>query len=305
MDSKKKHKLNMSISHGDALPTSVLATQTLAGMLERAAKGNRGIIICHSDNRRDILSYQDLLDAASCMLTGLRQQGLKPQDKVILQLQNPRHFFTSLWACFLGGVIPIPLGVDLTFYGDISKSKLYQTREICQDNWADNRALIVTDIKINSNLPVQEIAFKKLLNHSPDYNYYDSNLDSLTLLLFTSGSTAKPKGVMLSGRNLVASVYGMAKVNNLSQQDITLNWMPLEHVASLVMFHLTEVYLGCQQIQVSSEVILQDTLQWLNLLHKYRVNATWSPNFAYNLVNERPTRSKVPASCQHVIINMN
>ncbi|MGD1917907.1 MAG: beta-ketoacyl synthase N-terminal-like domain-containing protein, partial [Pleurocapsa sp.] len=280
----------MSISHGDALPTSVLATQTLAGMLERAAKGNRGIIICHSDNRRDILSYQDLLDAASCMLTGLRQQGLQPQDNVILQLQNPRLFFTSLWACFLGGVIPIPLGVDLTFYGDISKSKLYQTREICQDNWADNRALIVTDIKINSNLPVQEIAFKKLLNHSPDYNYYDSNLDSLTLLLFTSGSTAKPKGVMLSGRNLVASVYGMAKVNNLSQQDITLNWMPLEHVASLVMFHLTEVYLGCQQIQVSSEVILQDTLQWLNLLHKYRVNATWSPNFAYNLVNERLDR---------------
>jgi myxalamid-type polyketide synthase MxaB len=81
----------------------------------------------------------------------------------------------------------------------------------------------------------------------------------------------------------------MAKVNQLDSQDITLNWMPLEHIASLVMFHLTEVYLGCQQIQVQSELILQDPLGWLDLIDRHRVTATWSPNFAYGLVNQKLT----------------
>ncbi len=302
MGSDKKQELNMSISHGDVLPASVLATQ-MAEMLDRAAKSNKGIILCDRRwDKVDVLSYQDLLLAASSILGGLRSNNLQPQDKVILQLQNPRYFFASLWACWLGGFVPIPLGVDL-MVEDVSQSKLYQTWELC------DRPLIITDTDNYappspsiSPLSWQERGWgrgfgvggevRKLLNHSPDRNYHHGNLDDLALLLFTSGSTGKPKGVMLSRRNLIASVYGMAKVNDLSQDDITLNWMPLEHIASLVMFHLTEVYLGCEQIQVNSEFILQDPLQWLNLIDRYRVTATWSPNFAYNLVNERLENTK-------------
>ena len=279
MASQKKQQFKISVVHGAVLPASILASQTLRAMLCNAALGKNGIILSEQYHSESFQSYQDLLQEASSILRGLRLHKLKPQDKVILQLK-PRYFFASLWACWLGGFVPIPLGVDL-IQGELIQSKLYQAWEIC------DRPLIITDaVGANGGLPL-EIAITNLLNNLPDNNYHCGSLDDLALLLFTSGSTGKPKGVMLSARNLITSVYGMAEVNDLSQDDITLNWMPLEHVASLVMFHLTEVYLGCQQIQVKSDLVLPNPLQWLDLINKYRASVTWSPNFAYNLVNEK------------------
>ncbi|MBE9103361.1 beta-ketoacyl synthase N-terminal-like domain-containing protein, partial [Vacuolonema iberomarrocanum] len=110
------------------------------------------------------------------------------------------------------------------------------------------------------------------------------DLDDLTLLLLTSGSTGQPKGVQLSRRNLFASTYGMATVNQLTAASVFLNWMPLEHVASLVMFHLTPVMLGCSQVQAANEWVLQDPLRWLDLLEHHQATVTWAPNFAYGLV---------------------
>ena len=50
--------------------------------------------------------------------------------------------------------------------------------------------------------------------------------------------------------------------------------------------------MGCQQIQVNSQLILQQPLKWLDLIDKYRVTASWSPNFGYNLINEKLEASK-------------
>ena len=270
----EQESANLSISHGDALPNSVLTMNSLPEILVLAAAYETGITLKNDAKTEIFLPYKDLLQDAEAILSGLRQKGLQPQDRVILYLQDSQYFFASLWGCFLGGFVPIPLSVDLNF----NNGKLHQTWELCDS------PLIIADSDIKD---LQVVKVKDLLANEPDSNWHCSRLDDLALLLFTSGSTGKPKGVMLSARNLLASVYGMAQVNNLSQQDITLNWMPIEHIASLVMFHLTEVYLGCEQIQVKSELVLQNPLQWLDLIDRYRVTATWSPNFAYNLVNEK------------------
>ena len=303
----------ISVSHGAVLPNSILATTNLSDIIQKAASCNTGITYCgYAEGDTSYQSYSDLLHKAQCVLGSLRDRGMQPQDKVILQLENPRYFFACLWGCFLGGFVPIPLGIERVEV-DFEQSKLYRVWQSCKGDKpngqreradyaprilkerrlattsdasasrASLRTLIISDTgKIEATVQVED-----LLKREPDNNYHYGKLDDLALLLFTSGSTGKPKGVMLSVRNLIASIYGMAKVNQLDFQDITLNWMPLEHVASLVMFHLTEVYLGCQQIQVQSESILQNPLQWLNLIDRHRVTATWSPNFAYSLVNDK------------------
>jgi acyl transferase domain-containing protein/acyl-CoA synthetase (AMP-forming)/AMP-acid ligase II/acyl carrier protein len=270
--------VNFSVVHGAVLPSFVLNSD-LPKMLAQAGNSSTGIVLISENNTTDFLAYRELIEAAERILLGLRQLNLQPGDRVILQLHNPRHFFICLWGCFLGGFVPIPLGVDLR----VDRTKLKQTKKLC------NASLVVTEEVIEdiATVQVEDLLLGDRSTDNPNPSWHQGNLDDLALLLLTSGSTGKPKGVKLTNRNLLASVYGMATVNHLNQQDITLNWMPLEHVASLVMFHLTEVALGCQQIQVKSELILQNPLTWLDLIAQNRVTATWSPNFAYNLVNEK------------------
>ena len=47
------------------------------------------------------------------------------------------------------------------------------------------------------------------------------------------------------------------------------------------------VYLGCNQVQVKSELILANPLKWLDLIEKHQVTHTWSPNFGFKLVADR------------------
>jgi acyl transferase domain-containing protein/acyl-CoA synthetase (AMP-forming)/AMP-acid ligase II/acyl carrier protein len=285
MENYQQRQLTFSISHGDAIPSDTLFKTSWSQILQQSASQNRGIVYYNQQNVADFQSYEQLVTDASVILASLRQRGLKAQDKVILQLSQPRYLLSCLWACFLGGFVPIPLGMDLSLDRHSKYNKLIAISDFA--NIVITQKSLQQGIKELLPNQIAVIAVEELEENQPDFNWYQSDLNNLALLLFTSGSTGKPKGVMLSARNLLASVYGMATVNQLTRDDITLNWMPLEHIASLVMFHLTEVYLGCQQIHVASEVVLQQPLKWLDLIDEYRVSATWSPNFAYNLVNEK------------------
>ncbi|MEM6614704.1 MAG: AMP-binding protein, partial [Cyanobacteria bacterium P01_C01_bin.72] len=204
---------SLSVSIGATLPNLVLRTNSLPQMLQQAAQYSTGIFLIRERESSDFLAYSDLLEAAERILASLRQRGLQPQDRVLIQLSDPRQFLLCLWGCFLGGYVPIPLSMDLS----LERPKLRQAQELCLPS------LVVTEGNI-ADLATVEIA--SLLESDRDRQYYKGNLDDLALLLFTSGSTGKPKGVKLYVRKLLASVYGNAEVNKKSQQDITLNMMP-------------------------------------------------------------------------------
>jgi short-subunit dehydrogenase/acyl carrier protein len=60
--------------------------------------------------------------------------------------------------------------------------------------------------------------------------------------------------------------------------------MPLDHVGALVSLSIMAVSLGCQQIHVPTELIVQNPLQWLDLIDKHQATISWSPNFAFSLI---------------------
>jgi len=57
---------------------------------------------------------------------------------------------------------------------------------------------------------------------------------------------------------LAKPILRSVQLNGFSEKDISLNWMPLDHVAGTVYFHLRDVVIGCKQIQAPTEMILQD-----------------------------------------------
>ncbi len=79
----------------------------------------------------------------------------------------------------------------------------------------------------------------------------------------------------------------MRQYDGYTPDDVTLNWMPVDHVGALLMYHLKDTYLGCRQVHVKTDLILGDPLKWLDLLEAHGVNYTWSPNFGYKLVADQ------------------
>ena len=106
---------------------------------------------------------------------------------------------------------------------------------------------------------------------------------SLAYLQYTSGSTASPKGVMVSHANVLDNVRMMQKASSHSKESVLFGWLPLFHDLGLVGHVLYPLYVGCQSILMSSVDFIQKPFRWLQGISSYRANGTSAPNFAYDL----------------------
>lgn len=282
-----------AISHGESLPEDINTAKTLVEALQQTVQKHpqNTIVYIHSHDSAIEQSYLNLLEEAQIILSGLRKLGLQPEDKVILQLELNQDFIPAFWACILGGFIPVPLAISSSYHEDSSNvSKLISSWEML------SKPLIVssTNLFYDLDLLATKLSLKNwklskiddLRQHQPDSNFHTTQPDDVALLLLTSGSTGKPKAVQLTHNNILSRARGRAQKFGFSHQDVSFNWFSLDHVASLVMFHLRDVYLGCQQIHAPTQLILENPLRWLDGIAKYQATVTWAPNFAYGLVND-------------------
>ena len=103
--------------------------------------------------------------------------------------------------------------------------------------------------------------------------------DDVALLMLTSGSTGNAKAVGLRHGQILASVSGKASIRELPQDYAFLNWIGLDHVASMLGIHLQGVYLGVDQIHVQASDMVADPSLFLRLIDRHRVCRSFAPNF--------------------------
>lgn len=283
-----------AISHGRPLRQDADAPATLPHALKRAARVSpeRGVVHIEPNGTEIFQSYPALLEEAERILAGLRKLGLKPQDKVILQLERNQDFIPAFWGCQLGGFVPVPVSIAPTYASvNSSVSKLLGAWQLLGE------PIILTDTRLAPairSLPgsldpadLRIATIDELRRCEVDQDWNESRPNDLAILLLTSGSTGLPKAVMQSHRSLLSQSAGTSQTNGFSSAEVSLNWMPLDHVGGIVMFHVRDVYLGCRQIHVPTELILQEPLKWLDLIARFRATLTWAPNFAFGLVNAK------------------
>ncbi|MUG99897.1 SDR family NAD(P)-dependent oxidoreductase [Scytonema sp. UIC 10036] len=285
----------LAISRGEPLKLPIDAPKNLAEVLLKAAVGasEKGIVYIDSNGSETIQSYQTLFQEAQRLLAGLRKLNLQPQDKVIFLLNEHQDFIQAFWGCILGGFVPVPISTASN-YDDLSDSHVKKLQNAWQ---VLDRPIVLTTSTIApqvralftrlnlENCLVQTVEDLRL--QEPIENWHCSQPDDLALLLLTSGSTGMPKGVTLTHGNIISSIAGTSKTQNLTDQDISLNWLPLDHPGPLIRCVIRCIFLGCQQIHASTAIVLEDILVWLDWLERYRVTTTWSPNFAFALLSDR------------------
>ncbi|MFI9273248.1 amino acid adenylation domain-containing protein [Kitasatospora sp. NPDC052896] len=286
-----------SLSAGPHLPEPDV--HVLAEVLRRAAHSGPQAEVVHvlTDGTTVRDSYASLLTQAHHVLGGLRQRGLKPGDAVILQCDDNRDFLAALWGCVLGGFVAVPLTVPTSYHTpSAARAKLAGVHRMLHHPWVitspDHQdALAHLLAPQDAGDPRPRLAtVRELRTAEPDPHIHPARGEDTVLMLLTSGSTGLPKAVRLSHRNIVTRCAATAAVNALTPTETTLNWIPLDHVTGVVMFHLRDVYLTCRQIHAPTAWVLADPLRWLDLAHQHAVTVSWAPNFAFGLVAEHAHR---------------
>lgn len=279
-----------SILIGDKILNDKLP-ENLSSILENAAKihPNNGIRIVGNNANDYFMTYKELLFKARKVASGLQSFNLPIETPVILQCIKPEDIFITFWGIILAGSIPVPLSVPLQYTeNDQNSRKLIQTIRALES------VVIIGD---KSNIELSRSFISKgsfnnfyytiddLMAYEPTYSIVYADPGSVTIYLQTSGSTSAPKIVPQTHYKLIMRTAATIEFNGFKSDDISLNCFPLDHVCGLIMFHLRDVMLGCNQIHSTIFDFLESPLNWLIWCDKYRVTNTWAPNFAFNLIN--------------------
>lgn len=122
---------------------------------------------------------------------------------------------------------------------------------------------------------------KEIINGHEDSHTYDMtcSTEDVAVLMLTSGSTGNAKAVCSTHRQIFAAMRGKLASMPLPRESALLNWIAVDHVASLVEIHLCAMFAGLDQIHVQAIEMLKNPLLFLRLLTKHRVSRTFAPNF--------------------------
>ncbi len=278
----------MAISDGGPLHIPEGAPQTLVEALLRTANNRpeRGIRFVDADGKESFQSYPELLERARRILTGLRKAGVKPGQGIILQIDTQDFHFSSFWACVLGGMIPVTVAIPASYkQKDGVVAKLYHTWKLLggapiltNTHLLESVASLQGSMEMND---LQILSVNDLSENPPTEEIHSVQPDDVFFYQLTSGSTGVPKCIQETHRSVIAHIHGSQQFCSYDANEVTLNWLPFDHVVPILTFHLKDVYLGYQQIHVKPDYVLGNPGAWLELIEKNRATLTWAPNFGF------------------------
>lgn len=191
--------------------------------------------------------------------------GLKDGAKIAIVSHNRYAWGTTYMAAVNGDTVVVPIDKELNIEDIINLLNISEAEAVVYSadllKKIENAALIkeqVKSLKYAINIDAnedngEELSYNLLLEKgrelakSGDTSFmdYEVDPDEMKVLLFTSGTTAMSKGVMLSHRNIVTVVMAMCSMVYIGPEDTFLSVLPIHHTYECTCGFLTPVYRGC------------------------------------------------------------
>ena len=262
---------------------------TLTELIKSNRNAPRSITYVEGEQNERNVAFADLYERALGILHALQKLGARPGDKLILFLADNEHFIDAFWAAVLGGIVPVPVAPGIT---DEHRRKLLRiARKLGKPFiYTDRRSL--ERVEAFATQAKEHAAFAELLRNrtlladtidgtSSAGNIHQARPDDVAVIQFSSGSTSEPKGVVLTHRNIIANARGVTERAGLSEEDVSLSWMPLTHDMGLIGFHICVFANGGHVNLMPTELFIRRPLLWLTLAARKRATILCSPNFGY------------------------
>ena len=192
------------------------------------------------------ITYKQFLATSRKMANTLVEMGLEPGDCVAIQVEKSPEMLNIYAACAQAGLVFLPLNpsytvAELEYFIENSEARLI----ICDDKNREDLNTITKKLGVlvetlNSNSTGSII--DKAASSPEDFQTVARSKDDLAALLYTSGTTGKSKGAMLTQTNLLSNGNTLMEEWQFSKKDVLLHALPLFHTHGL--FVATNVMLS-------------------------------------------------------------
>src|SRR4051812_26424957 len=242
------------------------------------------------------VSFHDLRMLAQRRAAHYLAFGLKRGDRVALIIPEGEHFIPAFLGALWAGMIPVPL------YPPVSLGKLdaFMDALVSILNVAKPRVLVTTE-RVGKVLwsavgripSIEKVLTTEALAGEPAGPLpaaADVRDDEIAFLQFTSGSTALPKGVMVTHGSLAANCAGIVRDGlkaHADRGDKAISWLPLYHDMGLIGFVLAPICMRIPAVFIPTLSFIKNATLWMDTLSKHRGTLSFAPNFAYALMTKR------------------
>jgi fatty-acyl-CoA synthase len=241
---------------------------TVDGVLRRSARRTPARVAVEYRDRR--WTYEELDDAVSRAARALLDRGLAPGDRVGAYAHNSDAYLIGFLACARAGLVHVPVNQHLT--GD---DLAYLVRQ-------SGSSLVLADPDLAGRLPHgtpvlplrdADGSLLDLLAAAPPYDGPEARAEDLVQLLYTSGTTALPKGAMMTHRALVHEYLSAITALDLSAGDRPAHALPLYHSAQMHVFLLPYLAVGATNTVLDGP----DGDRLFDLIEAGRVDSLFAP----------------------------
>ncbi|MFI6010216.1 acyl-CoA synthetase [Streptomyces sp. NPDC051243] len=241
---------------------------TVDGVLRRSARRTPARVAV--DYRDRSWTYEELDEAVSRTASVLLDQGLAPGDRVGAYGHNSDAYLIAFLACARAGLVHVPMNQNLT--GDDLAYLVGQsgsTLVLADPDLADR---LPDDVR---TLPLRDADDSLLARQAtaPAHDGPEPRGEDLVQLLYTSGTTALPKGAMMTHRALVHEYLSAITALDLSAGDRPVHSLPLYHSAQMHVFLLPYLAVGATNTIIDAP----DGDRLFDLIETGRVDSLFAP----------------------------
>ena len=273
--------------------------ETLVDLLRFRAESSPSRIVYRflpGENREEQRVTYAELDARAKSLAARIRESAASGDRVLLLVPPGLDYVAAYFACLYAGTIAVPAYPPHprrpdpripAIVADCQPSVALTSEALLsrRDQWAGG------DDRLAS---LRWIAADDATDASTVWTDAGVRNTDVAMLQYTSGSTASPKGVVLTHRNLLHNLSLIRAAFNVAHHadDVGVFWLPPFHDMGLIGGILQPCYVGRGAVLMSSATFLQRPLTWLEAMSSFRATTSAAPNFAFDLCVERIRREE-------------
>jgi len=235
------------------------------------------------------ITYGELEERVRSAGAALARMGASG-ERVMLLFPPGLDYITAFFGCLYAGAVAVPA------YPPRPNRSLDRIESIADDSQAvialttsqllSKAKTFVSESPVLSKLQwlsLEELEAEKPPNWEPTH----SDPNALAYLQYTSGSTAQPKGVMISHANVLHNAAYIHHGFEHTPDSISLSWLPHFHDMGLIDGIIVPLFGSFHGYLMPPAAFLQKPLRWLQAVTRLSITHTGGPNFAYELCMRR------------------